>query len=247
LVDFVPGAIAGAEKEGIVSSDAFGETENRWLPPSPHKEKVLEWIGKGLAHIEERGHNIPPILVFEWGGGAMELPLVRFSEEKKNFVPAGTPLSAGRQTSYCDVCGAIGELKEIVGAGVEEPSDRERLLVLLTDASYMVSRMSRRREQYRAFAVKLREIAGNMERIPGPEVSVAESNDAEIRRMLETKAPASGAAEEMVERAEAIRRVAGELENAILEHKKTAIEVHALYRELRGSRDWTAGEEARGA
>ncbi len=40
MVDFVPGAIAGAEKEGIVSSDAFGETENRWLPPSPHKEKV---------------------------------------------------------------------------------------------------------------------------------------------------------------------------------------------------------------
>jgi hypothetical protein len=228
-----------------MSSAAFGATENRWLPPSPHKEKVLEWIGKGLAHIEERGHNIPPILVFEWGGGAMELPLVRFSEEKKNFVPAGTPLSAGRQTSYCDVCGAIGELKEMVGASGDGQADRERLLVLLADASYMVSRMSRRRDQYRAFAVRLREIAGRMEQIPGPEVSVAERNDAEIRGMLEPPGPE--AAQEIVERAEAIRRVAGELENAILEHKKTAIEVHALYRELKGSRDWSAGEDARGA
>ena len=50
--------------------------ENRWLPSPPHREEILKVIEAGRAHIEERGHNVPPLLIFE-DGGAIELPRVR--------------------------------------------------------------------------------------------------------------------------------------------------------------------------
>ena len=47
-----------------------------WLPPSPHREAVLDVLSDGRAHLVERGHRVPPLLVFE-DGGAMELPSAR--------------------------------------------------------------------------------------------------------------------------------------------------------------------------
>ncbi len=58
--------------------------DNRWLPPSPHREEVLRVIRIGRAHVEERGHNVPPLLIYE-DGGTMELPRVRFAEVRKQL------------------------------------------------------------------------------------------------------------------------------------------------------------------
>jgi len=98
------------------------EIENRWLPPSPHKEEVLKFLERGRAHIEEQGHNVPPLLVFE-DGGVMELPLARYKDG--NFSP--TDGTATRQTNYYDICGTINELKmfnnpadEILGRPMQE-------------------------------------------------------------------------------------------------------------------------------
>ena len=57
---------------------AGAEIDERWLPPSPHREKLLEKIALGRAHIEETGHNQPPLVYFE-DGGMMELPRVRWA------------------------------------------------------------------------------------------------------------------------------------------------------------------------
>ena len=34
---------------------AATDIDERWLPPSPHREKILEKIAEGRAHIEEAG------------------------------------------------------------------------------------------------------------------------------------------------------------------------------------------------
>ena len=49
---------------------------SRWMPPSPHREAILHALAQGRAHIEERGHHLSPLFVYE-DGGAMELALMR--------------------------------------------------------------------------------------------------------------------------------------------------------------------------
>lgn len=213
--------------------------DNRWLPPSPHREVVLEWVEKGRAHIEERGHNTPPLLVFE-DGGVMELPLVRYTPgEGHNFSPADASQATG-QTQFSDVCGSMDEFKKLLET---EPqlvrSGPARLLRLVEDACYMISRMARRRESYREFSSRVRALCERMEENEGPDVEKAHEAAGAVRASLRAE-PRETTAEitELCRLGEEIRRVAGELESVLSAHKKAAIEVGELHSQIKGGRNW---------
>ena len=68
-----------------------------WLPPSPHREKIVDWLKRGRAALlsEEEVARLPagpqgrePLVQFE-DGGFMPLRAVRWSEEVRNFHPLG--------------------------------------------------------------------------------------------------------------------------------------------------------------
>lgn len=65
----------------------------KWLPPSPHRERIIRYLQAGRAHLlrpddpGESGSESAPLIQFE-DGGVMPLPLVRWSEEVRNFYPA---------------------------------------------------------------------------------------------------------------------------------------------------------------
>ncbi len=72
-----------------------GEPEwSRWLPPSPHRERIIRYLRAGRAHLlspdGESPADSPPLVQFE-DGGVMPLPVVRWAEEVRNFYPAGSP------------------------------------------------------------------------------------------------------------------------------------------------------------
>jgi hypothetical protein len=67
----------------------------QWLPPSPHRERILRYLRAGRAHLlppdgAGDGRERPPLLQFE-DGGVMPLPVVRWSEDVRNFYPADAP------------------------------------------------------------------------------------------------------------------------------------------------------------
>jgi hypothetical protein len=67
----------------------------RWLPPSPHRERILRYLTAGRAHLlmpdgDADGQERAPLLQFE-DGGVMPLPVVRWSEDVRNFYPAEAP------------------------------------------------------------------------------------------------------------------------------------------------------------
>jgi hypothetical protein len=80
-----------------------GEPEwARWLPPSPHRERILRHLRSGRAHLltaEEmaslRGTGAPvddgPPWVQFSDGGVMALPNVKWSDEIANFYSSETP------------------------------------------------------------------------------------------------------------------------------------------------------------
>src|SRR5687768_7447444 len=68
-----------------------------WLPPEPHREKVVEWLKRGRVVLldDEAVSKLPvgpqgrePWVQFE-DGGVMPLRVVRWSEEVRNFFPMG--------------------------------------------------------------------------------------------------------------------------------------------------------------
>lgn len=72
-----------------------GEPEwSRWLPPSPHRERIIRYLRAGRAHLlppdGESAADSAPLVQFE-DGGVMPLPVVRWAEEVRNFYPAGSP------------------------------------------------------------------------------------------------------------------------------------------------------------
>jgi hypothetical protein len=76
-----------------------------WLPPSPHREVIVDWLKRGRAALltEEEASRFPPgpqgrepLVQFE-DGGVMPLRVVRWSDEVSNFYPLGaTPHPRGR-------------------------------------------------------------------------------------------------------------------------------------------------------
>ncbi|HEY8743988.1 MAG TPA: hypothetical protein VIU62_12855 [Chloroflexota bacterium] len=75
-----------------------GEAEwLRWLPPSPHRERIIHYLRAGRAHLlpsaERTADGLgeqPPLVQFE-DGGVMPLPAVRWAAEVRNFHPVEAP------------------------------------------------------------------------------------------------------------------------------------------------------------
>ena len=217
------------------------EIENRWLPPSPHREEVLKFLERGRAHIEERGHNVPPLLVFE-DGGVMELPLARY--DGRNFSPATGETSA-RQTSYYDVCGTIDELKKQLKENPEQAqSDPARLFELIDDACYMLSRMQRRREKYREFAEAVQSVSERLSQIGGPRTEDAFEKAEGLRDFFRNSPEkVTEKLRDLYDMAEGIRKVANRMEKEVLyAYRDLAIELGELYAQIKGSRKWEKGE-----
>jgi hypothetical protein len=76
----------------------------RWLPPSPHRERIVRWMQSGRAHLvppdrlDTPGpHDAPdapaaqPPLVQFQDGGVMRLPDVRWSEDVRSFYSSEMP------------------------------------------------------------------------------------------------------------------------------------------------------------
>ena len=216
------------------------EIENRWLPPSPHREAVLEFVRRGRAHIEERGHNVPPLLIFE-DGGVMELPLARYKDG--NFSPSHGGASS-RQTNYYDVCGSIDELRKLLEEKPETvQSDPERLFELIDDACYMLSRMQRRREKYKEFADGVKSASERLNQIVGPDTEVAYQKADEFRDVLRNESEeAAKKAPRLCELAEGVRDVANRMEKeALYAYRDLAIELGEIYAQIKGSRKWEKG------
>ncbi len=68
-----------------------------WLPPAPHRERVLDFLARGRAHLLPPAGDGTPRVEFE-DGGVMPLPAVRWSEAVGNFYPDGhEPHPGGRR------------------------------------------------------------------------------------------------------------------------------------------------------
>ena len=215
------------------------DIENRWFPPSPHREAVLDFIKREKAHIEERGHNVPPLLVFE-DGGVMELPLARFKDG--NFSPA-EGVTATRQTHYSDVCGTIDEFKKVLEEKPEmAQSHPAYLFELIDDACYMLSRMQGRRGKYREFAAAVASVSEALSHVGGPEPEDAYGKADEIRDFLESKPDnVTEGLQELYELAEGIRDVANNMEGTLKAYSDLSKELGKLYTQIRGSRKWDEG------
>ncbi|HET6383399.1 MAG TPA: hypothetical protein VFJ58_08420 [Armatimonadota bacterium] len=213
------------------------DPNDRWLPPSPHREKLLEIVAKGRGHIEEQGHGLPPLLVYE-DGGTMELPLFRWIDGEA--VAGGGSDPGHRTTHFLDVCGSIDELKRIL---TDDPGiasrDPARLNRLLEDALYMIHRMDRRLEQYHDFCENVESQIRRMELCIGVDWEPAEQSAAIIRQAL-TDRPAAipKNLKKLFEEAEKIRNVASGLEEALYLLRDACIEIFTLYEEVRGARQW---------
>jgi hypothetical protein len=81
------------EAEAREVANGAGEPDwSHWLPPSPHRERILRYLRAGRAHLVEQseGADSPPVVQFE-DGGLMPLPSVRWSEEVRNFHLVDSP------------------------------------------------------------------------------------------------------------------------------------------------------------
>ena len=213
---------------------------NRWLPPSPHREEILKRVEAGRAHIRERGHNIPPLLVFE-DGGVIELPRVRYMMTHRGMeLVAVDDFSSRGQTKHNDVCGTIDELKGLLKENPDLPkSEPDYFDRLLDDARYMTSRIQRRRENYEKFAADIAALGKRMVEFGGPETEQSHKKAEEIRAILRNSPETiTSKIDEIYELAEGIRDVANNLEACLSAYKEVAIEVGELYGQIKGGRNW---------
>lgn len=58
-----------------------------WLPPSPHREKILDFLRRDRAILLPTAGDEVPLVQFE-DGGVIALTSVRWSDAVSNFVPA---------------------------------------------------------------------------------------------------------------------------------------------------------------
>ena len=215
------------------------DQDNRWLPPSPHKEAVLEQIRRGRCYVQERGHNTPPLLVFQ-DGGVLELPRARARGNKADFWQAPGVEPSTRQTRYSDICGSIDELKQLLA---DEPElaevDPDRLLALLDDSDYMLGRLAKRRETYRQFVAALVAALDRANDIAFPDHAAAALEAKELRHAVAQGTDAVRTRrDELHARAERFRDVANAAERVVRAYKELAIEIGKHYRAIKGARAW---------
>lgn len=220
----------------------------KWLPPSPHKEAILDFLSRARATLIRREDDEAPLVQFE-DGGLMELDKIRHDPEVPFYHVADPGRRARgeyRATQYSDVCGSIDELKRVLAEEPERTAkNREYLLSLLEDALYMERRMSARQGQYVEFARELAALAEKTlvveEQSMEPAVAAAEDLRAALKSDPKCAEPELDRLNEL---AETIRDVANLQEGRLREHKDLAIEAFRAYEGIKGRRNW--GEEGQG-
>ena len=99
-------ADAGAATGTVAATDEIPDwIPAGWLPPAPHREKVVDWLKRGrvvllddatVSQLPVGPQGREPWVQFE-DGGVMPLRVVRWSEEVRNFYPLGAdPNPRGR-------------------------------------------------------------------------------------------------------------------------------------------------------
>jgi len=216
---------------------AMNDTPNyeRWMPPSPHRERLLETLQQGRAHIEDQGHGKPPVILFE-DGGLMELPRYRWVDGKA-VVESGTePLPY--MSRYSDVCGTIDALKlqvqEAVESGKGDPEEWRRLL---NEAMIMIDRMFSRVKEYLLFQQEVWFELGKMGEVPRPDGSLVESHHDLLTRQFNLPTERIDL-QEVFAAAEGVRQMATILEQALYPLRDRAINIGSHYERLRGARQW---------
>lgn len=212
-------------------------TDSRWMPPSPHREAILETLRRGRAHLEDRGHNLAPLFVYE-DGGAMELHLMRLVDGK--LVAVAEAALPETSTRHVDVCGAIDELKKL---WEEQPeladTDPQRLLDLLDHALRMVRRIEQRLGEYREFTEALSARAAQLQALQPPDHTPAPAlHDSLCQTVRQGGAAVRDNLATLAANAEALRKIAGDSEQVLYAYRDGAIEIGALYEAIRGARAW---------
>jgi len=219
------------------------DVNRRWLPPSPHVEKVIEAVQAGSAHIQKRGHHEPPLIMFE-DGGVMELPKVRYAETHRGMQLISSD-KAGREgvTKHRDVCGCVDEIKGVLHDDRQSiEADPHIFDQLLDHALYMVSRMNKREEEYRKFAADVIALCTQIPR--GPDPAMASNSAEEIKAILHNHPEDMGKYTDLLNQlAEDVRHVASNQEKCLGDYKRLAVRVNKLYREVKGARNWEKEEQ----
>lgn len=164
--------------------------------------------------------------------------------------PAGrdTMATAHRVTRYSDVCGGTDEFKRIL---TEEPGraatvgGRAELRALVDDGTYMLDRMAVRLAEYEAFREGVRGVLAGLDAVVRPDMPLVAREAPEIRDALVGGGGLD--ARDLVDRAEAIRQVANDMEGALRRHQEGAVSLARAYAELRGHRGWPDGFGNQGA
>jgi len=220
------------------------DVNRRWLPPSPHVEKVIEAVQNGSAHIEKRGHHESPLLVFE-DGGVIELPKARHEPTYRGLqiVSADEGAKPG-QTKYRDVCGSVDYLKDVLRDNPElVKTDPDRLHRILDDALYMIERMYKRKEEYKQFVSEVAAVCA--EPPEGPDPAKASQAADKLRDLLHDESlDVSASLERLDSLAEDVRDVASRQEHCLAEYKKLAVQIYALYLDIKGARNWEQEESS---
>lgn len=214
------------------------DVNRAWLPPSPHVDRVVEMVIRGRAYIEHRGHELPPLVVFE-DGGVIELPNVRYEETHRGIeIISAVEPSALSHTRHPDVCGCVDELRGLVDANpnviIEDP---EKFHQLMTDAIYMIARMKKRIDTYEKFFGEVAEVCRTGVNIPDPESasSAAEKLHAVFDSAGEGQVPDK---ESLFCLAEQVRDVASGQEAVLAKMRDMAVKIGELYNEIKGARNW---------
>ena len=216
----------------------MSDAQNRWMPPSPHRERILHEIAIGAAHIVERGHNVPPLLAFE-DGGVFELPRVRLEETRRGLQLTVSDEAAGAgETRFYDVCSTVDEILGQVGE--QHALDPAEMTALLDDIRYMIGRMAWRSQQYVAFFETIRATAEQALALPRPDHASAPIRLERLRADLDAWSTVDGedSQERVVASAEHARTLAQELEDYLAQCRQLAIDIHNTYAEIKGGRQW---------
>jgi hypothetical protein len=214
------------------------DVNRKWLPPSPHVEKVVEMVRKGAAHIEKRGHHEPPLIMFE-DGGVIELPKARYEETYRGMQLVSSDEAAeSGVTKFRDVCGCVDYIKGILKddpASVQ--ADPHKFDQLLSHALYMVDRMYKREAEYKQFIADV--ISACALPPQGPSPAMASKAAEEIQTLIHNHPEDVVKYTDLLNQlAEDVRYVASKQEGCLKRHKELAMKIDGLYKTVRGARNW---------
>ena len=215
------------------------DVPKRWMPPSPHSEKLVLELEAGRLTLRERGHGLPPVVVHE-DGGHIDLPDIRWNGTTWMRVEGAS--SDGRQTAYSDVCGCSFEATELIISTSKSLSaeDVGRIRELEDDVEHMVRRMDRRLQKYSNFASSLRLIVKKMTELEHPDPENVQDYFREASELLQQGPLTKQTRMKLVDLTEKARLVAQAQEDAMKAEKTLALQAFLAFEELRGARNWDA-------